>query len=300
MIVVTGGNMVVGRLVAGHLLDQLPAGQVTVTAREPRKAGPLKDRGADVRHADPDEPATMVRAFKGADTVLINGTNYDIDPATRSQRQTAAITAAAESGAGRLVITTWQDLDHCLLPQVSDYPATETRAMAAGIPATILRLTCDLAALVAREVRWAVAAGTLIAPAGRARTTPAAITDLAEGTANVLREAGHEGVTYELTGPDAVSWDDLAALASSISGKKVRYQPVEDREYREHVTALGLPEVAIGMLLDYYAAVRGGWASSPTSDLAQLLHRAPAGTIEAIRRAAVASAGSPAPGSAGT
>jgi uncharacterized protein YbjT (DUF2867 family) len=51
-------------------------------------------------------------------------------------------------------------------------------------------------------------------------------------------------VTYELTGPDPVSWDDLAALASSISGKNVRYQPVDDRECREHVTALGVPEAA--------------------------------------------------------
>jgi NAD(P)H dehydrogenase (quinone) len=103
-------------------------------------------------------------------------------------------------------------------------------------------------------------------------------------------------VTYELTGPDPVSWGDLAALASSISGKNVRYQPVEDREYREHITALGIPEAAIGMLLDYYyAAVRSGWASSPTSDLAQLLHRAPANTIEAIRQQPRPSAGSPAP-----
>lgn len=241
-----------------------------------------------MRHVDYDEPATLVRAFQGADTVLINGTNYDIDPATRARRQAAAITAAAESGAGRLVVTTWQDLDHCPLPEVSDYPATETRARAAGIPVTILRLTSDMAALVAREVRWAVAAGTLTAPAGQARTTPAAITDLAEATANVLRESGHEGVTYELTGPDPVSWDDLAALASSISGKNVRYQPVDDREYREHVTALGIPEAAIGMLLGYYAVVRSGWASSPTPDLAQLLHRAPASTIEAIRQAATA------------
>jgi hypothetical protein len=70
-------------------------------------------------------------------------------------------------------------------------------------------------------------------------------------------------VTYELTGPDPVSWDDLAALASSISGKNVRYQPVDDREYREHVTALGVPEAAIGMLLSYYGAVRSGWAARP-------------------------------------
>jgi NAD(P)H dehydrogenase (quinone) len=288
MIVVTGGNLEFGRLVAGHLLDHLPAGQVAVTVRDPAKAGPLQDRGADVRHADFDEPATLAGAFQGAGTVLINGTNYGVDPATRARRQAAAITAAAQSGARRLVVTTWQDLDHCPMPEIWDYRATEARARAAGSPVTIMRLTCDLAALVARDVRWAMAAGTLTAPAGQARITPAAIADLAEATANVLREAGHEGVTYELTGPSPVSWDDLAALASALSGKNVRYQPVDDHEYREHVAALGVPPAAIGMLLDYYAAVRGGWAGSPTTDLARLLHRAPGSTIEAVRQAAAA------------
>ena len=56
MIVITGGNTQFGGLVAGDLLDHLQAGQVTLTVREPRKAGPLKDRGADVRHADAGEP----------------------------------------------------------------------------------------------------------------------------------------------------------------------------------------------------------------------------------------------------
>lgn len=95
MIVITGGDGEFGRLVAGHLLDHLPAGQVAVTVREPRKAGaaegPRRGRG----HADFDELATLVRAFKGADTVLINGTNYGTDPARRAQQHAAAITAAA-------------------------------------------------------------------------------------------------------------------------------------------------------------------------------------------------------------
>lgn len=231
MIVITGGNGEFGRLVAGHLLDHLPAGKVTVTVREPRKAGPLKDRGADVRHADFDEPATLVRAFKGADTVLINGTSYGTDPARRAQQHAAAITAAAGSGAGRLVITTWQDLDHCPMPEVSDYPATEARARAARTPVTIMRLTSDLAALVARDVRWAVAAGTLTAPAGQARITPAAVTDLAEATANVLREAGHEGVTYELTGPDPVRPGQLgrSRRARIINQRQERALPASPR-----------------------------------------------------------------------
>jgi hypothetical protein len=81
-----------------------------------------------------------VRAFKGADMILVNGTNYEADP-PGARSGTPRRSRQRRNQAGRLVITTWQDRDHCLLSRVSDYPATETRASAARIPLTIMRLT---------------------------------------------------------------------------------------------------------------------------------------------------------------
>jgi hypothetical protein len=105
-----------------------------------------------------------VRALRGADTALINGTNYGTDHARHAQRHATAITAVAKSVAGRLVLTTWQDLGHCPMPEVPDYPSTETHARAARTPVTIMQLSSDPAALVAQDVLWAAAAGTLTAP----------------------------------------------------------------------------------------------------------------------------------------
>jgi NAD(P)H dehydrogenase (quinone) len=286
MILVTGANGIFGRLVAEHLLSAGPADGVAVSVRDPARAAELAARGVSVRQADFGAPETLARAFAGAHTVLVNATNYGTDPARRRAQHAAAISAVQAAGAKRLVVTTFQDLGHCPMPAVAGYAETEAQAKSAGLAATVLRLTAGLDAATARDVRWAVAAGALIAPAGRARIAPPAVADLAEAAANVLREPGHEDTTYELTAPDAVTWDDLAALAGSLAGRDLVYRPVPDDEYRAHVAGFGFPAEAVGPLLDYYAAIRAGWAGRPRDDLGRLLHRPPLPALEAVRRAA--------------
>lgn len=89
---------------------------------------------------------------------------------------------------------------------------------------------------------WARRDGELVAPAGDARCVPAAAADLAEAAAVAIARPGHENATYELTGPRAIDWTDLAALAASIDGRSIRYRPVEPDEYRRYLAARGFPD----------------------------------------------------------
>jgi NAD(P)H dehydrogenase (quinone) len=285
MIVVTGGNGAFGRQVVEQLLARIPASGLVVSVREPAAAAALTARGIEVRRGDFNDPASLTDAFAGAETVLINATNYGTGPRVRAAQQAAAIRAAVTVGADRVVATTWQDLDNCPLELASDFPATERLITRAGPAWTILRLCYGMAASLARDVASAVATGNLAAPAGDARATPAAVTDLAEATANVLVEAGHDGHTYELTGPIAVSWTDLAALATTLGGRKIRYRRVTGDEFRDQVVALGFPPSLVGMLLQYYAAFRAGWAGSPSTDLSRLLGRPAVESLDAVRHA---------------
>jgi NAD(P)H dehydrogenase (quinone) len=232
-----------------------------------------------VRHGDFDAPETLPEAFSGAETVLVNGTNYGAAPERRGAQRAAAIDAARAAGAERLVVVSWQDLDRCPLAMATDFPGTERLVIGSG---TILRMTYGMAASLARDVQWARIAGELVAPAGNARATPAATGDLAEATANVLLEGVHDGKVYDLSGPDPITWDDLAALA----GEGIAYRPVtDDEEYRAHVLRLGFPAAVVDGLNAYYAAFRAGWANTPTADLARLLHRAATPSLEAVRQA---------------
>ena len=135
---------------------------------------------------------------------------------------------------------------------------------------------------IARDVVWALRAGELRAPAGRARCTPAAVPDLIEATARVLLGSGHEGRRYELGAARAIDWNDLAALASSIGGRPIEYHAVGDDEYEAELRAMDLPEAVVTGLLAYYAAFRSGWANRPHPDLETLLERPALDPLEAV------------------
>jgi NAD(P)H dehydrogenase (quinone) len=275
MIIVTGANGPFGRLVVEHLVSLVPASEVVASVREP-DAFTLS---VQVRRGDFNDPATL--DFSGADTVFLNATNYGSPPEMRGAQQANAIAAARDAGVRRIVLTSWQDADRCPLPSMVDYPATE-RLVAGSVPAwTVLRVGYGLAAALARDVITARKAGVLSAPAGQARVAAAATADLAEAAARVVASGDHDGVTYDLTGPDAAGWAELAELA----GPGIAYRPAGDDEFSAQMAAGGFPAAAMDQLLALYAAFRGGWANTPTGDLARLLGRPPTPTLDAVAQA---------------
>ena len=274
-IAVTGGHGELGRAVVTALTARTDE-PVVATVRDPSLPAP--PGGVEVRPGDFDDPATLERSLAGVATLLVNATFFGAEPTRRGPRVSAAIDAAARAGVERIVLTTWADLDHATVPLVQDYVGLEARLRAAGPAWTVLRTSTGLADALARDVVWARRAGELVAPADGARATPAALSDLAEAAAVVLASDGHDGVVHELTGPDAVTWDDLAGLAGTP------FRAVPEDAYREIAAGSGFPPAAVEQLIDLYRDLRGGWSSAPTPVLGQLLGRAPVPGVEAVRR----------------
>jgi len=283
-VVITGANGEFGRGVLEAVAALAPGERLIAAVRDPGRAADLRERGLEVRPGSFDDPAALAAAFAGARAVLVNATFFGGGSELRGQRVAAAIRAAASAGAARLIVTSWPDPGHAALPDVADYARSERLAREAGPAFTILRLGYGLADAVARDVIWARRDGELLAPAASARCAPAAVPDLVEATARVIAGPGHEGQCYELTGPRAIGWDDLAALAASMDGRDIRYRPAGPAEYRAHLAARGLPAQVIDGLLGLYGEFRSGWAATPGPDLARLLGRAPADTLEAVRQ----------------
>ncbi|WP_433204591.1 NAD(P)H-binding protein [Dactylosporangium sp. CS-047395] len=276
MIILTGANGTFGRLVTTHLLALTPA--VAVSVRDPARAA---DLGVPVRHGDFAVAETLPSAFAGASTVLINGTYLGAAPEVRGPQLRGAITAAVEAGADRVVVTSWPDLAHNTLPSTADYAETESFVRGLAVRWTLVRVGFGLAAALARDVVAGRRDGVLTAPAGDARLAVASTADLAEATARVLAGgSGHDGRTYELTGPDTVGWSDLAALAG------VAYEPEPEPDFRERWAARGWPAPVVEQLLALYACIRSGWAGTPTGELAALLGRRPVAALAAVREAA--------------
>jgi NAD(P)H dehydrogenase (quinone) len=281
-IVITGGNGEVGRGVLEAVAARLPEADLVATVRDTDRAADLAARGVDVRPGDFDEPDILRDAFGDADLVFVNATFFGAEPELRGRLVENAIRAAA--GASRIVLTSWPDLEIAALPHVSDFAKSERLVREAGPAWTILRLGYGIADALAREVSWAREDGELVAPAADARATPPSVSDLIDAAATTVIETGHENACYEITGPRAIGWADLAALAGSLDDRAVKYRAVDDEEYRAYLAPRGLPDQVIDSLLAFYAEFRSGWFATPTPVLGQLIGREPVDSLDAVRQ----------------
>ncbi len=75
------------------------------------------------------------------------------------------------------------------------------------------------------------------------------LNDLAEATARVLCESGHEGATYELAGPEQLSQNDCAAIISQVLGRKVTARRRSPQEVLAAAQKANVPATRIGNML---------------------------------------------------
>lgn len=270
MIIVTGATGQLGRAIVERLLDRMPADQIGVSVRDPHKAGDLTTRGVRVRHGDFDDPPTLTHAFEGASQVLI--VSGPADPAPHR----AAIEAAKAAGAKHILYTS-----HMGANPASRFAATRAHAeteqdlQAAGVRFTSLR-----DGFHATSAIWllgpALQTGELVLP-GDGPVSWTAHADLAEAAAIALTDEGRlDGITPALTGPEALDFAGIAAVASELTGRRITRVTVSDDEWKDGLVAQGTPEGYANLALGIFTASRRGEFAAVDPTLEQLLGRKPA------------------------
>lgn len=270
MYAVTGVSGNLGRVVVEDLLTTVPGDEIIAVARTPQKIEAYRtDRGVDVRQGDYEDPASLERAFAGADVVLVVS-SPDVTPGTRPRQHGNAIAAAKAAGVGRIVYTSAISADTG--PGfLADHATTEGLLRASGVPFTVLRNTfySDLFVNPA-VVDAALASGELVFADGGQRLTTATISDLGLAASAALTGEGHRNRTYELRGP-LWTYDELAAAIAERSGKPVAHRQIPLAEAGEGAF--------VGEL------VSSGFFAEPGDDLARLLGRTPTGIADLVRAA---------------
>ncbi|MGH3209954.1 MAG: NAD(P)H-binding protein [Trebonia sp.] len=271
MIIVTGATGQLGRQIVEGLLTRLPAHQVGVSVRDPSKARHLADQGVRVRRGDFTDAASLIDAFEGASQVLIVSVDKMGEECVKQHR--GAIDAAVAAGARRILYTSQMGASASSCFQACrDHAATEDALRASGVPFTALR-NGFYAASAAHFLGQALASGDIALPAdGPVCWTAHA--DLAEAAAAILADEGRfDGPTPPLTAPQALDFDDIARLAGSLTGRTFTRTTVPDGEFRQRLTATGVPAEAADQLLGIFAASRAGEFSAADPALATLLGR---------------------------
>jgi uncharacterized protein YbjT (DUF2867 family) len=109
-------------------------------------------------------------------------------------------------------------------------------------------------------------------------------TDVASVAARILTSGGHEGKAYLLTGPELLSYDDLAAVYSRVLGRDVRWQQVSLEDARDSMREAGMPdELAVGFPEVMGRYREGGVTRKLSSAVEELTGRAPRTFEEFVR-----------------
>ncbi|MFF8592915.1 SDR family oxidoreductase [Streptomyces sp. NPDC015220] len=274
MIIVTGATGKLGRRTVERLLERIPADRVGVSVRDPRKAQDLADRGVRVRQGSFHDPASLVRAFEGAEQLLLVSLDRTGEECVTGHR--TAIDAAVRAGVGRILYTSQMGAAHDSRFQACrDHARTEDLLRATGLPWTALR-NGFYAASALQFLEAARRTGDIALPADG----PVAWTghdDLADATAAILAEEGRfEGPTPPLTGAAALDFATIAEIASQAIGRPFTRTVVPDDAFREQALAHGAPAPIADLMLSIFAAARNGEFTTADSTLAELIGREPA------------------------
>jgi uncharacterized protein YbjT (DUF2867 family) len=214
-ILVTGGTGTVGSAVVKELAAR--AADVRVLTRDPNKVAPAK--GVTAVQGNLLEPETVNRVFKGIERVFL------LNPVSQTESSEAlmAVTAMRLAGVKHVVYLSVQDVDRApWLPHFGAKLGVEMALKASGLAYTVLRPNNFY-----QNDYWQkdplTKFGVYAQPIGNVGVSRVDVRDIAEAAAIALTTTGHEGQTYDLVGPEAVTGDSTAASWSAALGRPIAY-----------------------------------------------------------------------------
>ncbi|MDQ3393931.1 MAG: SDR family oxidoreductase [Bacteroidota bacterium] len=108
--------------------------------------------------------------------------------------------------------------------------------------------------------------------------------DVAKVAAKVLTENGHSGKTYQLTGPELLSYDDVANLLSEVLDKEIVYPNPTEEEYRGALKAGGAPDFVADYMIPIFGMIKNGTVGRLTNDIEQVLGKKPIDLKTVLKR----------------
>lgn len=253
--------------------------QVRVLVRDADKAKKTFEDEADVEIVAGafDDATVLAQAFDGVNVAFLAlGSSPD-----QIRLENAIIDGAVAADLPHLVKLSSIATSHDSALFVGRLHAEiEDHLVASGLAHTLLRPASYAnnlfyaAKSVATENRWSGAA-----PTGRVAYID--IRDLSEAAALVLRDPTLHGKTYDLSGPDAYTFPEIAGLLSRILGHHVTYVPVSPEERRTALLASGFSAWFTELLLSLETSAEASQISTVTTKLKELLGHEPR-TVEEL------------------
>lgn len=260
MFLVTGATGNVG----SELTALLCAGGEPTRAlvQTPEKADALRGYDCEIAIGDFDDPDSLDEAVRGVTAI------YLLTPAGPRQleQERAVVDAGVRAGDVRVVKQGVMGYDAGIGRLGDSHAASIAYLRDSGLPHTLLLPNAFMqnlltaASLVQQQ-------NMLALPGGDAAVSHVDARDVAAVGAHVLASEGHEGATYVITGPEALTYGEVADAMSQVLEREIRYVDVPPDEARRAMTDSGMPEWYADALGELMAAYRQGKAATVTDEV---------------------------------
>ncbi len=260
---VIGGNGRVGREVVTQLLD---AGHgVRALVRSEPKVDALRRSGVEILRGDMDNAEALRSAVEGIRALYVATS----DPEESVEQMRRFVGIAREAGVEKIVRLSAMSADPDAASDLSRRHGLRERALEeSGLAWTHLRPTWFMQMMLEYAP-----GGRLDLPGGEGRIGWIDTRDIAAVAVAAMTGEGHEGKAYELTGPAALSYQELADTMSAATGREFVYRDVPRDEYRAMMRAEGEEDWYIDLVLQLYDRISSDELALVTDGVEQALGR---------------------------
>ena len=252
---------------AARLLAERGA-SVRVLVRDPQRASALTQAGVDAVAGDLADSASIDAAMRDVETVVL------VSPAVVEQ-ELNVIDSAVRSGVGHLVKITSTASPDSPIARQRGQAEIEAGLRASGLPHTLLRSNfymqnfLMLAPAIARTDGFGASAGD--GQVGLIDTS-----DVGAVAAQIAASpVAHADRTYRLTGPDLLSYADVAAVLSTVLGRTITFTNRTREQDAQAMISAGVPEPIAAMNAHAVSRIAAGDAAWLSQDVSAVLGRAP-------------------------
>jgi uncharacterized protein YbjT (DUF2867 family) len=273
LILVIGGRSKIGSALIETLVSKGETVRALVRSGEGKDSLP---QGAEAAVGDLADPESLRAAMGGVDRVfLLCGPNEDEVALNRN-----AIDAAREAGVDLLVRSSILGSDPSSQATFTrDHGQCDAYLKESGVPYSLIRPNLFLQNIPENTIPSIGDDGKFYANASDARISMVDTRDVAAVAAEVLTTPGLAGDEYDVTGPEAISYGDVASKLSGALGREVTYVDAPDDSVRDALAGYGMGDWLVGALVDLYQDYKrsgsDGYAAQTTDTVERLTGASP-------------------------
>jgi uncharacterized protein YbjT (DUF2867 family) len=266
MILVTGASGSVGKTVLAEVARSGDRHRAMYRSKAEAAKAPA---GTETVIADFADEASLAAAFRGVESAyLVCSPIPDL-----VQLETNAIVASEAAGVRRIVLNSALGAGDYAKSFPSWHRKVEDRLKATKMAYCILRPNSFLQNVLAFYAPSIRAQGVFYGAMGNARTSYLDVREIAVVAAKALRGGEHDGNTYELNGPEALTCGEVAEKITLRTGVAAQYVDIPMEALRKAMLDQGMPEWQVTALLELQEYYRGGQGGELDGVLERMLGR---------------------------